>query len=244
MAATPHGYPFPPGGIGYDISLFQCPGQSGGPIPATPQAVSIVQVSGGAIDNQPNPCYLQEARWAGPNISAYIFMDGLPNPAPPESQTGPAGDCRGNLACESYNFGWSWARYWVAYSRAVGVDPTLWWLDVETDGSWIFGPASNAQVILGAVDGLRSSGVVAGVYSTAYQWGQIAGSLDLPGIPLWVPGAGNVSGGTLSAQNFCSTPLNLYEPFAGGIVTLVQYGYSGDGYTGPPSIYDLDYACR
>jgi hypothetical protein len=243
IAATPHGYPFPPGATGYDISLYQCPGQPGGPIPPTSQAVAIVQVSGGAIYNSPNPCYLQEADWAGPDLSTYIFMDGLPSPAPAESQTGPAGTCDGNVNCESYNFGWYWARHWVNYSRTLGVNPSLWWLDVETDGMWNGDQASNARVISGAVAGIQSVGAVPGVYSTAYQWGKIAGSLTLPDIPLWVPGAGNISSGTFSAENFCSTPMELYEPFAGGKVTLVQYGYAGNGYSGPPSNYDLDFAC-
>jgi ribosomal protein L24E len=251
MAAA-HGYPFPPGATGYDISQFQCPGfPFFGSIPPAPQGVAVVQVSGGAIDASPNPCYAAEVSWAGSNDSAYIFMDGLPSPAPPVSDSGPAGTCNGNVSCESYNFGWYWARNWVAYSRNLGVDPWLWWLDVETDGAWNGGPAgqaSNASVISGAYAGLQASGVVPGIYSTAYQWGKVAGSLAFPNVPLWIPGAGNISGGDFSAQNFCAGTIpapygTLYEPFADGIVTLVQYGLVGNGYNGPSSKYDRDYAC-
>ena len=249
MMATPWGYPFPPGATGYDISNFQCPGTPGGPIPTVHTRVGVVQVTGvGGIDGQPNPCYKAEATWAGANMSAYIFVDKLPSPTPSQSLTGPAGTCRGNVDCESYNFGWYWARHWVAYSRSVGVDPTLWWLDVETAANWNLGAsahASNAKVIAGAVAGLKSMGVLAGIYCTAYQWGLITGSLvSFPGLPLWVPGAGNIRGGTNTATEFCAGPISLYEPFAAGSVVLVQYGYSfTGGYSGPPSKYDLDYAC-
>jgi hypothetical protein len=241
--ATATGVPFVPGATGYDISKWQCPPQ--GTIPTNHVRIAIVQVSGGAINNLPNQCYRAEATWAGSGLSAYIFMDGLPSPAPSESLSGPAGTCNGSATCESYNFGWWWARHWVSYSRSVGFSPSLWWLDVETMGSWNLSAAAlpaNANVVAGAVAGLKSMGVRPGIYATSYQWGVITGNnVNFPGIALWVPGAANISGGTRSAVSFCSGPQHLYEPFAGGRVVLVQYGWSG--YTGPPSPYDLDYAC-
>jgi hypothetical protein len=243
IMATARGYPFLPGGTGYDISLFQCQN-----IPGDQPAVRVVQVSGGSIDSSANPCYRAEAEWAGVDMSAYIFMDGLPSPAPTESLTGPAGTCDGNTTCQAYNFGWAWARHWVDYSRAAGFNPDLWWLDVETDGLWNLSPAAqaaNGRVIAGAVAGLRSMGVLPGIYATAYQWGKITGdSVNFPGIPLWVPGAGNISGGTYSAAAICAGGPANYAPFADGSIVLIQYGYSGSGYTGPAHSYDLDYACR
>jgi hypothetical protein len=248
IMATPHGFPFPPGATGYDISLFQC-----SDIPRSRVGVPIVQVSGGAINNPPNPCYTAEADWAGPSLSDYIFTNPLPNPPPRESLTGPAGTCNGRVTCQAYNFGWYWARNWVAYSRSKGFNPSLWWLDVETDGGWNLSQSAqpaNANVIAGAVGGLRSMGVVAGIYATAYQWGEITGNLiSYPGILLWVPGAGNISGVGNTAVQFCAHPVSSYEPFAGGSVVLVQYGYSWPGgvpagsYSGPASLYDRDYAC-
>jgi hypothetical protein len=249
MLETNNGYPFPPGATGYDISQYQCP-QNGGTIPSTPTRVAVVQVSGGSINSaSPNPCYTQEAQWAGDNISAYIFMDQLPSPAPPESLTGPAGTCTGDVDCESYNFGYYWAKQWVAYSRNQGVAPSLWWLDVEGPSTWWASRPqdSNSAVISGAVAGLRASSVIPGIYSTNLQWGQITGGqVSFPGIALWVPGAGDISDGSYSAQNFCtnSTPQpGSYGPFAGGNIVLVQYGYSGNGYSGSASPYDQDYAC-
>jgi hypothetical protein len=177
-------------------------------------------------------------------MSAYIFLDGLPGTAPPESTTGPAGTCNGSVNCESFNFGYAWARHWVVYSQSVGLNPTLWWLDVEgcTPGALVYwrcgsapGMASNAQVVAGAVAGIRSSGLLAGIYSTSYQWGIITGSsLSYPNMPLWIPGAQSLTGPGYSATNYCAS--STWAPrFAGGTVVLVQYG--------TPSPYDQDYAC-
>ncbi|MHB1535452.1 MAG: hypothetical protein ACYC1D_12750 [Acidimicrobiales bacterium] len=234
ISVTPRGFLYPVGSTGWDVSNYQCP--TG--LPAG-RAFAVVEVAG-AINGYANSCYAYEAAWAGPNMAAYIFMNGLPAPAPAESLAGPAGTCNGDVNCESYNFGWYWARHWVSHSEALGVDPTVWWLDVEGPCAyWQCGVvAGNAQVISGAVQALRSLGLTAGIYSTPLQWGEIAGSLAFPGIPVWAAGAGNVTGGYYSAVSYCTN-----DAFAGGTVTLVQYGYTGGGYTGPAVADDQDYAC-
>ncbi|HET9075571.1 MAG TPA: hypothetical protein VFN68_01450 [Acidimicrobiales bacterium] len=225
-----HGDGLPlPGSVGYDVSQWQCGG-----LPAA-RSFAVVQASAGAIDAGPNPCYRQEAAWAGQNMSAYVFGDGLPSPAPSTSSTGPAGVCRGDAGCEGYNFGYYWARHWVDYSSGVGVFPAFWWFDVES-GYWSSNLSVNAAVIRGAIAGFHSEGVGAGIYSTAYQWPRIAGSLSLPGIPLWVAGADYVSGDAYAATSFCAD--GRYG-FAGGRVTLVQYGYTGS----TPARFDPDFAC-
>jgi hypothetical protein len=104
------------GARGFDISQYQC-----GHLPARPVPLAIVQITGGRINNPPNRCYRQEAAWAGLHLSAYIYMNGLPNPTPPESMTGPAASCAWtNSTCQAYDFGFDWARHWVAYSRGKG----------------------------------------------------------------------------------------------------------------------------
>ena len=234
ILATSYGLPFPRGGTGYDVSEWQC-----GKLP-TALSFAVVQVSGGSISGSPNPCYAEEAAWAGHNMSAYIFLDGLPSPAPPESMTGPAGTCSaGNLGCEAYNYGWYWARHWVAYSRSLDVWPPLFWLDVEGPNLfWSSNTAENAAVVGGAVAGVKSTGVMVGVYSTSYQWPRIVGSLTFPGMLLWAAGADYLSGDAYSATSFCTSPSQL---FAGGVVTLVQYGW----FYPQGQIYrvDPDYAC-
>ena len=244
IASTDNGYPFPPGSTGYDISRWQCNN-------LPPQApISIVEISG-AIDGYQNPCYTQEVAWAGQNLSTYIYMDPMPSPPPPESQ--PAA-CGGDANCEAWQFGYHWAQHWVSVSRSLGASPNLWWLDVECKTSnpciadvnrpWPTGSQGqmqNAQEVLGAVAGLRASGVSAGIYSTNYQWTTIAGSgnVTIPGISLWMAGGQGISGGNYSAQNICNNSVPgsngwMYSPFAGGKTVLVQYG---------GNIYDQDYAC-
>jgi hypothetical protein len=237
VASTITGYP--PRSTGFDISQYQC-----GNIPPGPTTISIVQVTAGAIDNGPNPCYAQEARWAGPRLSVYIYMDGLPTPAPPVAMTGPAGACAvPDRSCQHYNYGYNRARQWVDYSRGLGITSTLWWLDVEGGSGWNL-PARNALEIEGALAGLQSEGVQAGVYSTPSQWQDITGGLAIPGVPIWTPGAGNLSGPGYTATSFCAAAAQ--NSFGGGHLKLVQWGYQGPfpgSYSGLGSPYDMDLAC-
>jgi hypothetical protein len=222
MMATPRGFPFQPGATGYDVSHFQC-----GQLPP-PRSFGVVEVNGDiSSQNNLNPCYQAEIAWASPNASSYIFMNGLPAPGSPS---------------QSYTYGYDLATHWVNTSRSVGVNTSFWWLDVEV-GSWNLSPAalpSNAYVIAGAVAGLRASGVVPGIYSTSFQWGEITGNLlNFPGIALWVPGATTLTNDPSSATTMCTGTVPDHVPFAGGVIVLVQYGYVN----GPPRTIDPDYAC-
>jgi hypothetical protein len=176
-------------------------------------------------------------------MSAYIYLDGLPNPVPPEALIGPASSCAAtNAGCQAYDFGYEWARHWVAYSRGLGINPRLWWLDVEFGSGWT-GVAVNDHVILGAVDGLRSERVRFGFYSTPSQWATIAGGLTFRGAPVWTAGAGKLDGPGYTATNYCRAP---GQSFAGGSLTVVQWGYGGSfpgAYNSRGTPYDMDYVC-
>jgi hypothetical protein len=125
--------------------------------------------------------------------------------------------------------------------HAHGLFPTKWWLDVELAEGWSSSDtAVSSQIIQGMVDALHSQGLTVGIYCTNYQWGFITGGYQIPGIPVWIAGAGDLFTGTYSALNFCTQP--QYD-FAGGIPWAVQYGYTGSGYSGPASNFDQDYAC-
>jgi hypothetical protein len=227
-----------PGATGIDISNYQC-----GSIPSGPSGLAVVQVTGGTFYGAPNPCYTAEAAWAGRNMETYVYMNGVPDPAPAAAMAGPAGVCApGEAPCIAFNYGWNLALGWVGYSYSVGVHPHKWWLDVEKDSGWT-GQGVNNLVIEGALDALRDSHLSVGIYSNATQWNAITGGLVFPGIDLWVPGAGNISGPGYTATSFCGDPS---QAFAGGRVKYVQYGYTGSfagAYTGPAPAYDLDYAC-
>ena len=226
-----------------DLPVSTSLGTSAAHIPSTPATAAIVQVTGGALNAPPNSCLVQEAAWAGDHLTAYIYLDGLPNPAPRESLVGPAARCaRRSLTCRAYDFGFAWAGHWVAFSRHHGVNPKLWWLDVEAGAGWTR-PAVNAGVIRGAADGLRSQGASIGIYSTPYQWATIAGTLAFPGVPLWIPGAGSLTGGGFTATAYCKSG---GQRFAGGHLAMVQWGYTGQfpgAYRGPPLRYDQDFVC-
>ena len=225
---------------GFDISQYQCAGIPAGGRPG----IAIVQVTGGALDNGPNPCYRAEAAWAGKNLSAYLFMSGVPSPPTQSTLGGPAGSCSAaDTACQGYNYGYNYTRYWVGYSDSQGVVPKLWWLDVENYSGWT-DPPTNAAIIRGSLDALRSQRLESGIYSTVRQWNAITGGMRIRGEAEWTPGAGNVAGGQYSAQGFCAAAAT--HTFGGGHLKLVQWGYQGpfaDSYSGPPVPYDQDFAC-
>jgi hypothetical protein len=108
-----------------------------------------------------------------------------------------------------------------------------WWLDVETDNTWLGGTSGQAMNIAdlqGMIAALQQAGATTvGVYSTSAQWKTITGgtgasSGSLSGIPDWIPGARTLSG----AKSNCAL-----ASFTAGKVTLTQWA-------GRP---DNDYAC-
>jgi hypothetical protein len=241
VATTGHAYV-----TGYDISWPQCSSSRSSATVALPRAtnVSVVGATDGYIGAVPNPCLNAEALWAGPLLQTYLVAD------PISATNGPLSDSTsGPKTCPTvadttdcgYNWGWNNALQSVALVRAHDLSPTVWWLDVETDEGW--NPADtavSAQIVKGMIDALHSEGLVAGIYCTQYQWHYIAGEYLIPGIPVWIAGAGNLYTGTYSALNFCT---ESYFDFAGGTPWLVQFGYTGSGYTGPASRFDQDYSC-
>ncbi|HWG74305.1 MAG TPA: hypothetical protein VG184_09655 [Acidimicrobiales bacterium] len=248
MASTAHGFAFPGGATGYDISWPQC----GGSYPLSGSRIAVVGVTNGWIGVNdpfggqygPNPCTASEAAWAGPALQAYQVATPI---------NGAYGDLanatRGPRYCPTvaittacgYNWGWNNALQAVSYLHHEGFFPNVWWMDVETGEGWDFSTTGvNAQIIQGMVDAVRSDGLTAGVYCTHYQWGKIAGGYQMPGLPTWIAGAGNIYTGSYSASAFCS---QSQFDFAGGIPMLVQYGYVGSGYSGAAQQWDPDYSC-
>ena len=98
-----------------------------------------------------------------------------------------------------------------------------WWLDVETGNTWqsgTTGVAMNVADLQGMVAALGGAGVtVVGVYSTASQWSQIAGTTtassgSLYQLPNWIPGATSLTG----AKANCTL-----SSFTGGRIVLTQW---------------------
>jgi hypothetical protein len=220
MARTWSVNPYPPGGLGFDISWPQC----GGSYPPSAPSIAIVGVNGGRPFTH-NPCFSSELAWAGPAVSLYVNTD-FPDSGRPEAMAGPAGNCAADdMSCQAYNFGYNAATDAYTFATGNGARAQMWWLDVETKNDWPADTTLNARAVAGYIAGLQAAGVSVGIYGTGFQWNKIAGSYA-PGLPIWVAGAQSQS----QAPGFCDPA----KYFAGGIAWLAQY-------PNPP--YDGDYGC-
>jgi hypothetical protein len=239
--------------LGIDISYPQCSKQ----VPKT-QTFGIVGVNGG-LATTTNPCMKDQLLWASKslggtsqdNIQLYVNTanpGGLNTASWPTTNidNNPYGICNGadSLAC-AWQYGWNRAVEDVAYrftpaASQAGIDSTpskyVWWLDVETLNTWkaptsSFNTQSNAAALEGMTAYLHTLDVRVGLYSTAYQWGQIVGNSvsvnsNLNGLINWRPGGANLS----TAKQACgATPLTI-----GGRVALTQYISKN---------LDYDYSC-
>lgn len=183
---------------------------------------------------------------AQPKVQLYVntadpgnWYNGKPIGDWPTSGTSPYGDCTTAVvggytvgdnsdAC-AYVYGQqraaqdvAWVSQAVSDLSAPAPSTYHWWLDVETDNSWMSDTAMNVADLQGMVDQLEASGVTyVGVYSTSSQWGQVTGggaTGSLAPLDDWIPGAMRQS----SAQSNCSLPA-----FTGGGVVLTQWTRSG-----------------
>jgi hypothetical protein len=245
---------YPPRSNGYDVSWPQCQAVGSALTKSLPNAptFSIVGVNDGTIGGF-NSCFSAEVAWAGQGLSVYIILQPAPTGGRATFEmSGPKASCAAaSNQCAAYNWGYNYAQADLDFVHAQGVQPRIWWLDVETAEGWATSAAAqpaNAAVIQGALDALTGAGDTAGIYSTWYQWGLITGSYIPPAaVPIWVAGATSLSDGYYSAQSYCQRALSAGDPstlnstdigFAGGTPWLVQYAYT------PGSVpVDNDYAC-
>ncbi|MEO7364642.1 MAG: hypothetical protein ABIV43_04035 [Candidatus Saccharimonadales bacterium] len=146
----------------------------------------------------------------------------------------PYGTCSGlnDTAC-SWQYGWNRSveanlDRFVPAAKAAGINQSAsaytWWLDVETMNSWQSGSPEafdrNTATLEGMKSYYKSQNATVGLYSTAYQWGEIVGtsvtpSSNLNGLANWRPSGASLS----NAKNNCSL-----EPLTtGGFISLTQY---------------------
>ncbi|GAC1537523.1 MAG: hypothetical protein NVS3B12_21610 [Acidimicrobiales bacterium] len=226
--------PYRPNGKGFDISFPNC----GSPYPTGPFDYGIVGVNHGIAFTR-NQCLASQWQWAlqAPAASAYMNIN-APQPGKSEGATGPAGQCVGNdTGCFAYNYGYNAAVDAFTSAAYQGVNASVWWLDVELVPAsenpfyWDSNTTNNARTIQGALDALCIEGVVAGIYSTYYQFTKIAGNYA-PGVPIWKATAADL----ITAETACSDYGPYYRNFGAGPAWLTQYGSSS-------SPFDLDYAC-
>jgi hypothetical protein len=239
--------------VGYDVSYPQC-----GTAPPTGQAFGVVGVNGG-LSTRANNCLPAQLTWAWRSSGvvtsqpkAQLYLN-TANPGEirdqvvtwPRAGVTPYGSCTGtnSMAC-SWQYGYERAKnsvvsFFVPAARVAAVDgrPSqyTWWLDVETENTWQSGSsaalARNRATLEGMTAYLVSQGAKVGLYSTRYQWSQIAGSVGsssiLAGRPSWLAGYTSL---TAAAAACSTTPL-----VPGSSVTLSQYVVSG---------LDRDHSCR
>jgi hypothetical protein len=221
-----------PGGTsaitGYDVSYPQCSAR----LPKS-GSFGVVGVNDG-IAWSTNPCLAGEYGWAAGRPQAPAFYMNTANPGPVSTHWnlgGPMACVDPTSASDSgcaYDYGWNAAVYaFSVASRAVSASAAAahgWWSDVEIANSWNGNAQANAADVQGGIDYLHAQGVAnVGIYSTGYQWGQIAGTAQVAGAPDWVAGAGSLT----QATHFCSPAYS----FSGGSVRLVQYpngSFDGD----------------
>ena len=231
--------------VGYDVSYPQC----GKSLPSD-RAFAVVGVNGG-LSTKANPCLSTQLAWAARSSGAVsaqpraqVYLN-TANPGEVRSQittwpntgTNRYGTCDGsNSSACSYEYGWERATNSVvsfftpaAQAARLDTDPATytWWLDVETMNTWQSGSsaalARNRATLEGMTDYLVSRGASVGLYSTSYQWSQIAGTVPatstLAGLPSWLAGASSLKG----AKANCSNPALV----PGSEVTMTQYVQSG-----------------
>lgn len=187
--------------------------------------------------------YVNTANPGGLNTESWPWdsVDPAGNTAPNPYGTCDHGD---TLAC-AWQYGWNRAvedvliRFKPAATPAgISSDPAsyIWWLDVETENTWKLGGSqfdyeSNVAVLEGMHAYFSSVRGRVGLYSTAYQWGQIVGTAvsatsGLNGLNNWRPGGANLN----TAKDACAAaPLTT-----GGKVVLTQFVYRN---------LDYNYSC-
>ena len=212
----------------------------------------------GGLATTSNPCLAAQLTWAWKSSGAVpaqskaqVYLN-TANPGEirtqvqtwPTTGSTPYGSCDGtNSSACSWEYGWERAQNSVTNiftpaAQAAMVDgrPSsyTWWLDVETSNTWQSGSsaalARNRATLEGMIAYVTAEGGRVGLYSTAAQWRQIAGSVpatsQLAGRNSWLAGATSLSG----AKTLCTKP--ALTP--GGHVTLSQYVQSG---------LDRDHSC-
>ena len=237
--ANTNSKPIPTTQTGNDVSWPQC----NKTLPKG-QLFGIVGVNNG-LANATNPCLAAQLAWADtstgltiqPKVSLYVNTanPGLAGSWWPSSNiyggtavNDPYDACNGtDTAACAYMYGYAKA-YDDANIRGVSNPSSYrWWLDVETINSWESNTVRNVADLEGMTAYFQSIGAQVGLYSTAAQWKQIAGSSvaissNLNGLTSWLPGSRSLN----DAKSNCSQPaLTL-----GGIVTLTQYVSSQTDY--------------
>ena len=225
------GSSYPSGSFGYDISKYQCP-SLGGTLPPAPHTIGIVQVEASGFPV--NPCLSQQAAWAGAGLNLYVYLN--------YGNAGSSGDpaCQKAADPSSCNYGFNAAIQAFTDAETAGVNTQVaWWLDVENPSAWSGSVQSNAALVQGAIDGLRSEGLNSvGIYASPSIWQPIVGSYQ-PAVPYWAADWG------IDPATTCTNVHSIYPILPNGPVQIVQYSSPSSPYSlgGMNLAFDNDFAC-
>jgi hypothetical protein len=174
--------PYVSGTSGYDYSYPQCG------TPAPTGSFAVVGVNAGYPFTYYNSCLAAEYAAAAKTGNAAVYINTGYDPTytaiDGRHTTQACADASLTVAGTqpqqaAWAVGCSEADRDAAYATAqAATSPTAWWLDVETANSWSTSDLTlNDYTVQGIVAKLRQiTTAPVGVYSTATQWGSIAGS--------------------------------------------------------------------
>ena len=231
--------------VGYDISYPQC----GRRLPSD-HYFAIIGVNGGLASNfnpclSEQLQWAATARDGSNQAKVQLYVN-TGNPAEeidlynwsnwPSSGTTPYGECDGekaNTDACSWQYGWDRSveteAYFIKSAAEAGLLSSAtkdytWWLDVETMNSWQNSSDDALKRNVAALEGFaayyQSRGAHVGLYSTAYQWGEITGNFvsensNLNGLDNWRPSGASLA----NAKSNC----NVDPLTSGGKIALTQY---------------------
>jgi hypothetical protein len=221
----PSGIAFQSGSYGYDVSNFQC----GDALPG--HTIGVVEVVGSSM-GKVNQCLATEAAWAGGGLNLYVYLTNGTAPTSADAA------CAGDTSC---NWGFTAAQDAFAKASAAGVNTAVtWWLDVEMyAANWSStNLPENAQVVRGAIDGLRDEGLNnVGIYASPGVWNNIVGNYQ-PAVPYWMADWLNPASGPGSCADYSNWASTKQLPT--GPLVMVQYT---DAISYQNNTFDGDYAC-
>ncbi len=226
-----------PAGDGWDVSWPQCTTR-GSSTSRHPEggAFAVVGLTRG-VPFTDNECFADEWAWASSlpgQPAVYINADAPGSSAGTRWTEGPrAARCDGTSTDPDcgWNYGDNLASYAVGRLAGLAERPQVF-LDVEGPASpgpvWQPSAGVNGNVVIAAVNRLRTAGYRVGIYSNGKDWRNIVGGLRLTAVQNW----------TFPHSDDPWAPCSAASSFSGGDVVMRQYQVSTDA-----PVYDRNHTC-
>jgi hypothetical protein len=201
--------PYPAGAQGVDLSWPNCNRQQ-----PPPASFAIIGVNDGHPFST-NPCLPRQYGWYTNTQPTGLYLNTGYTPRYQHQITASCSQQTRTLGLaksQAYAIGCSEASSSLQQLQQLHLPtPGVFWLDVETGGTWSDNPQLNVQTLRGMISELNTlqPQAVVGIYSFPPMWRQITGNWDT-NLPEWIPRA--------NGDDPCHTP------FSTGPVWLAQGG--------------------